>query len=260
MASLPHPNLFDNEALLADNAISAGPHRKAMGTRKLPEQAGPSLWPLHLLHAAVCLATLAATFAGAWQMGHQRGALQFASVESSAGDWEVVSRWWMPDRDFDPANGQHTELSDAAWDTMHSRYVGIPDAVQHGYPPSALAPEHGNVSAYAVSAFHQLHCLRTIRSAWFAVLERGPSVLEDPTGVPGHPSTKKLLGPHITHCFDFIRQALMCFADPTLEPFLMEDGVTLQPRGSSGWGVTHQCRDFNALVDWSQERAIFQGL
>ncbi|KAL1640934.1 hypothetical protein SLS58_006550 [Diplodia intermedia] len=156
--------------------------------------------------------------------------------------------------------GQHTDASDAAWDTMHSRYVGIEDPAKEGYPLSSLAPEHGNVSAYAVSAFHQLHCLRTIRSAWFAVLERGPEVLDDPSGVPGHPSTKKALGPHITHCFDFIRQALVCFADATLEPFLEEDGVTLQPRGSSGWGVTHQCRNFDALVDWAQERAIFQGL
>ncbi|OMP82637.1 hypothetical protein BK809_0006947 [Diplodia seriata] len=206
--------------------------------------------------------------------------------------------------------GQHTDASDAAWDTMHSREFPaikqtelVVDRVRRqqatlasrtrprkatllrpsrqstetsaptrclrstnytackspGQPPSLSTTTQGPQRQCRFSA-DKMITRRTIRSAWFAVLERGPSVLDDPSGVPGHPSTKKALGPHITHCFDFIRQALVCFADATLEPFLEEDGVTLQPRGSSGWGVTHKCRNFDALVDWAQERAIFQGL
>jgi hypothetical protein len=41
---------------------------------------------------------------------------------------------------------------------------------------------------------------------------------------------------HATHCLNYIRQALLCHADPTLMPYV-EYGI--------GFGVTHQCRDWN---------------
>lgn len=55
-----------------------------------------------------------------------------------------------------------------------------------------------------------------------------------------------------------IRQALECFADPTLEPMLNDDGVTLSDGSedgsvglASGWGGTpHVCRDIKALTEW----------
>ena len=56
--------------------------------------------------------------------------------------------------------------------------------------------------------------------------------------------------PHVKHCFDYLRQSIMCCADATLEPFVKRDGKTPEPKGSSGYGATHQCRDFDGLADW----------
>jgi hypothetical protein len=56
---------------------------------------------------------------------------------------------------------------------------------------------------------------------------------------------------HVSHCLDMIRQALECHADPTLEPMMLDDGVTQEGNLASGWGGTpHMCRNFAMLTSW----------
>lgn len=38
-----------------------------------------------------------------------------------------------------------------------------------------------------------------------------------------------------------------------MEAFLEADGVTPREQGSSGWGVEHQCVDFDALKRWTEQ-------
>ena len=56
--------------------------------------------------------------------------------------------------------------------------------------------------------------------------------------------------PHIRHCFDYIRQALMCSADATLEPV---DAVL---GGVTGWSGIHVCRDFSELAAWAESHRV----
>lgn len=51
---------------------------------------------------------------------------------------------------------------------------------------------------------------------------------------------------HVDHCFDYLRQSIMCSSDTTLE-WIMKDG-----REVDGWGVTHVCRNFKELFDWTE--------
>ena len=51
---------------------------------------------------------------------------------------------------------------------------------------------------------------------------------------------------HVYHCFDYIRQALMCNADLTVEwPRTEEDGRRV---AVDGWGVEHQCKNWVSVV------------
>lgn len=50
--------------------------------------------------------------------------------------------------------------------------------------------------------------------------------------------------PHIQHCIDLIRQALMCQADTTVEVKDKEIG------GVTGFGTTHVCHNWGELIDW----------
>ena len=54
---------------------------------------------------------------------------------------------------------------------------------------------------------------------------------------------------HTAHCFDYLRQSIMCSADMTLEwavkPAPGKPRVTVD-----GWGMTHQCRSFEEARAW----------
>ncbi|KAH7092268.1 hypothetical protein FB567DRAFT_516880 [Paraphoma chrysanthemicola] len=52
---------------------------------------------------------------------------------------------------------------------------------------------------------------------------------------------------HTRHCFDYLRQSIMCAADATLEPVVQELG------GITGWSVERVCRRFEQLSAWVAE-------
>ena len=52
---------------------------------------------------------------------------------------------------------------------------------------------------------------------------------------------------HIRHCIDLLRQTLMCQPDTTIEVKSKKLG------GVHGFGIKHQCRDWNQLMRWTSE-------
>ena len=95
--------------------------------------------------------------------------------------------------------------------------------------------------------------------AWNSLRNNGPSVLDNAfPGTGGHYT----IGGHFGHCLEIIRNALMCYADPTLEPTLDMDGETINEIGlASGWGTLHTCKNYEKLVTWidAQEKAWSTG-
>jgi hypothetical protein len=54
---------------------------------------------------------------------------------------------------------------------------------------------------------------------------------------------------HIQHCFDYLRQALMCAADTNLEVLNHTTHLT------NGWGQKKQCRDYESVFSWAEKWA-----
>ncbi|KAI9045242.1 uncharacterized protein KD926_009656 [Aspergillus affinis] len=117
---------------------------------------------------------------------------------------------------------------EAIWDNLLPKGLGY---VSH---PDLAA----NRSILGV--FHSLHCLYTIRRAYY-----------DPN------STNDVLDlglerePHVGHCFDYLRQSLSCTVDPTIEPadkHLFED---------PSWGFDKQCRDLEEIKAWAEEFRVW---
>ncbi len=52
---------------------------------------------------------------------------------------------------------------------------------------------------------------------------------------------------HLRHCFDYLRQALMCAADTNLEPVDFDLG------GVTGWRFEKTCRNFEAVKGWAEK-------
>ncbi|KDQ06589.1 hypothetical protein BOTBODRAFT_167949 [Botryobasidium botryosum FD-172 SS1] len=90
-----------------------------------------------------------------------------------------------------------------------------------------LGPGYGR--RFGVAMIHQLHCLNAVRQA----LVKGRS------------------DKHIKHCFNLLRQTILCASDTTLDPInvSLDGGVT----GTDGVGVTHVCRDWTKVYEYVQE-------
>lgn len=55
---------------------------------------------------------------------------------------------------------------------------------------------------------------------------------------------------HLKHCFDYLRQGIMCAGDTTLEwSARASNGTKLN--GVDGWGITHECVNYELLKEWT---------
>ncbi|KAF4604681.1 hypothetical protein EYR40_003459 [Pleurotus pulmonarius] len=86
--------------------------------------------------------------------------------------------------------------------------------------------------AFAVNAFHQLHCLRAMRDALANPSDRSPAA-----------------DGHFQHCLNFIRQFALCSPNLTLEPAdaLSRDFETQRS------GAVLICKDWRRLYDYMSD-------
>lgn len=63
------------------------------------------------------------------------------------------------------------------------------------------------------------------------------------TGIERHP--------HVGHCFDYLRQSLLCSADSSLEP------TNERVNGNPKWGFDKQCRDYEDVRRWAEKWRAF---
>jgi len=56
---------------------------------------------------------------------------------------------------------------------------------------------------------------------------------------------------HPDHCFDYLRQILMCNLDMTYESARID--VDGKRRSVDGWGSVHQCKDWTSINAWMLE-------
>ncbi|PTB65659.1 hypothetical protein BBK36DRAFT_66216 [Trichoderma citrinoviride] len=111
------------------------------------------------------------------------------------------------------------------------------DAGPYDLPePYTVAVDRQNDGpAYMMSVFHQLHCLSYIAEHY-------------QQGYGGVNLTEEVAH-HSAHCFNYLRQGIMCSADTTLEG---------QTKEGPGEGSVHECADYDALLEWANEHAAMK--
>lgn len=121
--------------------------------------------------------------------------------------------------------------------TETTAFVHVPNPQAY-----SLRPNRGVVAVteniYMLSAHHQLHCLRQLHLSFFDSRLDG-----------GHQK-------HAEHCFDYLRQGIICAGDSTLE------GPDLGKSSLSGNGVVHRCRawdESDGLESWRKSYAPLMG-
>lgn len=95
---------------------------------------------------------------------------------------------------------------------------------------------------WGLSTYHQLHCL------WLLMDGYNSAVLARPINNKHH----------IRHCFDYIRQVLLCVSDVALEGRDPEGGKEDAP--IHGIGAKRVCKDSRELFEWAEERRTSEAM
>ncbi|KAJ7456212.1 hypothetical protein FB451DRAFT_1512682 [Mycena latifolia] len=85
---------------------------------------------------------------------------------------------------------------------------------------------------WAVAAYHQAHCINGVRFAYVAARD----------GLFKTEKARAGAFAHVNHCFDVLRQSILCRADTTLMPV----GVANETQAP----VTRRCRDFAQVREY----------
>lgn len=106
-----------------------------------------------------------------------------------------------------------------------------------------------NTVFLSISAFHAMHCLNSVRR----VLEVNYDVASAETTDEVENDLVLSSYYHMHHCLIYLRDMVVCNADPALEhDILREDGTKIMV----GDGTKHTCRDFKALQAISEEDGL----
>ncbi|KAI1359731.1 hypothetical protein F5Y08DRAFT_69549 [Xylaria arbuscula] len=151
-------------------------------------------------------------------------------------------REFSPDPGFVPQNTSEffSEETRKKWLDILPKglgYLEVKDPEKYDNLPTKVAIFE-NQYVVATSMTHQLHCLHAIAEAYSALTS-------DTTMVP-----KDMLW-HVPHCFDYLRQSIMCCGDVALEgdQTTFPDGF----EGSDGWDAKHVCKDYGQILDYLNE-------
>ncbi|KAI8626508.1 hypothetical protein F5Y19DRAFT_218600 [Xylariaceae sp. FL1651] len=147
-----------------------------------------------------------------------------------------------------------TPEADAAWDALVAAHdaVWIENPAHWGLGQGIVAPyDHPNTpdpkpqDFYVISILHQLHCLNMVRFQYYQEKNR-----VDTSADPDAFKWKV----HVEHCFEYLRQGISCGGDLIIEgnsPILVGHG---HATSVTGWGVEHDCIDFDRLRQFQIEQ------
>jgi hypothetical protein len=127
----------------------------------------------------------------------------------------------------------NSTAADQAWYSLYPQtVVRIPKSEADRLVNKTI-PLNGDEDHFPVliSVFHELHCLDSIRHLYFGHTE---GFDQDPI------INAAILAPdHIDHCFDSLRQTLMCGADISPVPYRWFES---EGKALGALGVPHTCR------------------
>lgn len=151
---------------------------------------------------------------------------------------------FVPDLGFVPENGSEffTEEVRQKWLGIVPKglgYVEVHDPSKYdNLPPRPLEGPNIKNTVYTTSVTHQLHCLYNIAQVY-------SGLISDPDLIP-----EQMHG-HLPHCFEYLRQNIMCCGDTALE-----GQQTTFPEGfigSDGWDAKHVCKNYDAIYRHLEE-------
>ena len=110
--------------------------------------------------------------------------------------------------------------------------------------PRPIAKE-GSAGVFAFALGHQLHCLYMVMDDW---TDRQQGMGD--ASAHGHEPWL------MRHCFDYLRQSLMCFADTALEGHHTTYSDPTLP-SADGWNARHVCKNYGQVIEWMESHRLY---
>ncbi|KAL5115067.1 hypothetical protein ACEQ8H_007042 [Pleosporales sp. CAS-2024a] len=162
---------------------------------------------------------------------------------------------FKPDPVFTPENASEfwSNETQKAWLDIVPEglgYLHVKDPSEYNNLPHPIH-DYTAQTVFTTSVTHQLHCLYTVVEAYNIL-----KLQSSPSSTP--PKTIKKPW-HINHCFEYLRQAIMCAGDVALEgaatTFPLSEGGEDQG-GSDGWDARHVCKDYGQVKAYLEKEAV----
>ncbi|KAI0098118.1 hypothetical protein F4776DRAFT_532110 [Hypoxylon sp. NC0597] len=97
---------------------------------------------------------------------------------------------------------------------------------------------------------HQMHCLNVIRQAYHWEYYEKPENRKWAAWLEDRPITIKV---HINHCFEMLRQLIMCNADLGVIPHHWVKDIQ-DPYAN--FNTVHKCRDLDSVAEWIEQHEV----
>ncbi|KAK0714540.1 hypothetical protein B0H67DRAFT_644390 [Lasiosphaeris hirsuta] len=213
--------------------------RRKMRAKRVREAAASLWWVLDTVLLLVILGLLLE------RRGRDGGRWEFAGdLSGFAPRFSQQVTSFVPDPGFVPENGSEffTREVREKWLSIVPKglgYVQINDTSGYDNLPRPLL-FYPN-STFTTSMTHQIHCLHNIVSVVAALTSNQPDMMP----VEG--------AWHLSHCFDYLRQSIMCCGDVALE-----GQQTTFPegwKGSDGWDAKHVCKDYGQVISYLEDNS-----
>lgn len=159
---------------------------------------------------------------------------QDKAARPSFGDAPLVDEYWTTFSTYTNYSSNDISIANKAWNQYTiNGFVALPHAwaTNKQWPKARDMPGDTDKGIYVVDGFHQLHCLMSIRDTVAELLEGGG--VENRTHVLHH----------LNHCYDALRQAIICRADDT--PLYVPKQTFF-----AGDGQQRRCKSWQSLEDW----------
>ncbi|EXJ59213.1 hypothetical protein A1O7_06645 [Cladophialophora yegresii CBS 114405] len=105
---------------------------------------------------------------------------------------------------------------------------------------------------FVLSMYHQMHCLIMMRKMFMTMSPEGKVVA-------GMSPAEDISNGHLNHCFDYLRQAILCAGDTALDHYAWDETGPEPVYGVNGWGATHVCRKLDKIEEFVNENGWYRG-
>lgn len=151
-------------------------------------------------------------------------AVGLSTIRNKTVDSGLLNRFWDED---------NLEGPNEAWAGINSGHGVIAldrqYATEKGFPDTIIHPHHPDKVVFALEAYHLIHCIQVLRKDYLLIRSN-------------QTPTKPL--EHAMHCYDALRQSVMCSAS--------DDLLIVTGHGhKGGFNQTRQCRDWDVLREYA---------